>query len=523
MLTISSMLRRVLRLYGSRPAVVDAEASFTWDQHGERVARAAGLLRSLGVKRGDRFGVICRNSYRQFEILNAGYWMGAVPVPTNYRLAPPEIAYIFDNAECETVFVEDFFEKLIGAPELKRWAGDPVWITGAGATAPGRSYDALLKKAKRAELHDAAEDEDAVLLYTGGTTGRSKGVRLTHKNVVANGFEVAFAMQPRQDDVYFHAAPMFHSADLFGTTYTLAGGAHVFLPQYSGKAALEAISRHGVTAAMLTPTMIIMALQEPDFAKYDLSRFRTLFYGSSPMAAEWIKKAMDAFAGAEVIQGYGLTETSPILTIMTDADHRRALDSGNLDLLRGCGRPVPGVDMRILDPDGNEVGADEPGEITVRAPNVSTYGYLKRPEETAAAFQDGWFKTGDVARMDRDGFVYLLDRKKDMVITGAENVYTSEVEAAIYKNPKVHECAVVGVPDEKFGEALLAAVVPAPGQTLTDEELIAHCRTLIGGYKIPRRYVFLEELPKSAMNKILKNELRRTYGGDAPAKAKKAG
>jgi long-chain acyl-CoA synthetase len=521
MLTISSMLRRVLRLYGASPAVVDAEARFTWTQHGERVARAAGVLQSLGIKRGDRFGVIARNSFRQFEILNAGYWMGAVPVPTNYRLAPPEIAYIFDNAECKAVFVEDVFEKLIGAPELKQWAGDPVWISGPGAKAPGRTYDELLAAAKPAALHEAAEDDDAVLLYTGGTTGRSKGVRLTHKNVVANGFQVAFAMRPRPDDVYLHAAPMFHSADLFGTTHTLAGGAHAFLPQFSGKAVLEIIEQQGVTAAMMTPTMIIMALQEPDFADYDLSSFRTLFYGSSPMAAEWIKKAMEAFTGAEVIQGYGLTETSPILTIMTDADHRRALDSGNIDLLRGCGRPVPGVDMRILDPDGNEAAVDEPGEITVRAPNVSQYGYLKRPEETAAAFQNGWFRTGDVARMDANGFVYLLDRKKDMVITGAENVYTSEVEAAIYKNPKVHECAVVGVPDEKYGEALLAAVVPAPGESLTEEELIAHCRTLIGGYKIPRRYVFLEELPKSAMNKILKNELRRTYGGEA--KAKKAG
>ncbi|MDH3234611.1 MAG: AMP-binding protein, partial [Alphaproteobacteria bacterium] len=197
----------------------------------------------------------------------------------------------------------------------------------------------------------------------------------------------------------------------------------------------------------------------------------------------------------------------------------QAIESGELDRLRSCGQPVPMVEMEIRGTDDKPVALGEPGEIVVRAPNGSTKGYLKRPKDTAEAFRDGWFHTGDVARMDEAGFVYLLDRMKDMVITGGENVYTSEVEAALYKHEKIHECAVVGVPDDKYGEALLAAVVPVPGATLGEEDLIAHCRALIGGYKIPRRYVFLEELPKSAMNKILKNELRATYGGEGSTEA----
>jgi len=520
MLTLTSMMIRAEQISGDRPAIVDPEGTFTWAQFMDQVRRAAGMLQSLGVKRGDRFGILARNCFRQAELMHAGYWMGAVPVPGNYRLAPSELAYIFDNAECELVVVEDVFENLIADDELKRWAGDPLWLAAPGSEAPGqtpgKTYDELLASADPAPMHQpASEEDDAILLYTGGTTGRSKGVRLSHRNVIANGFQTAFAMRPDRHDVYLHVAPMFHSADLFGTTYTLAGGAHAYLPQFSGQAVLTAIQDLGVTQLMLTPTMIIMTLQEPDFERYDLSKLRALFYGSSPMDAVWIERMVKAYKGVEVIQGYGLTETAPILTMMPHEDHVRAIESGALDRLRSCGQPVPMVEMEIRGADDKPVPPGEPGEIVVRAPNGSTNGYLKRPKETAEAFRDGWFHTGDVARMDEEGFVYLLDRMKDMVITGGENVYTSEVEAALYKHEKIHECAVVGVADDTYGEALLAAVVPVPGETLDEAELIAHCRKHIGGYKIPRRYVFLDELPKSAMNKILKNELRATYGGEA--------
>ena len=214
----------------------------------------------------------------------------------------------------------------------------------------------------------------------------------------------------------------------------------------------------------------------------------------------------------EFIQAYGLTETAPLLTMLTMADHLRALEGGSPELLKSGGRALAGVDLRILDFDGRELASGEAGEVVVRAPNVAK-GYLKCPQATAEAFRGAWFHTGDIGRMDADGYLYLLDRRKDMIITGGENVYSLEVEAALYEHPGVQECAVVGVLDATYGEALLAAVVPAPGAALSDEVLIAHCRSRIGGYKIPRRYLFLEELPKSAMNKVLKHELRRRYGG----------
>jgi len=478
------------------------------------VARAAGVLRSLGITRGARYGILCRNSFRNNELMHAGYWMGAVPVPVNYRLAPPEISYVLQNSACRLLIVEDFFAELLEAGELAPWAGNVLLVAATKLDCPWPQYEPLLADAAPLPAHDSTEDEEALLLYTGGTTGRPKGVRLSHRNVVSNGFQVGFEFHARADGVYLHAAPMFHSADLLATAYTMAGAAHVFLPKFSGRALLEAIQTHGVTSTMLTPTMIVMAMQEPDFEAYDRSSLRQLIYGSSPMAAERIQKMLARFKQVEIVQAYGLTETSPVLTLLHMAEHEKAVATGDHEILKSAGWQVPGVDIRIVDSEDREVAAGEPGEVLARGPNV-TDGYLERPDAMKEAFRNGWFCTGDIGRLDPRGYLYLLDRKKDMIITGGEIVYSSEVEAVLYQSPKVHECAVIGVPDETYGEALLAAVVPAPGQKLTDKELIALCRGKIGGYKIPRRYVFLEELPKSAMDKILKVELRRTYRATA--------
>jgi long-chain acyl-CoA synthetase len=512
MLTMASALDRAQRLYGARPAIVDREGVFTWGRFIDRARRAASLLAALGVGRGERYAILSRNTFRHAELICAGYWSGRIPVPINFRLAAPEIRYILDDAGCKVLFAEDVFENLVNSQELAPWRDDLVRIAPKAPGAHVREYESLIAGASSAALYESAEDDDAILLYTGGTTGRSKGVRLSHRNVYSNGMQVAPAMRVRFDDVYLHVAPMFHSADLLGTAFTLAGAAHAYLPQFSGTALLEAIRDYRVTMAMLAPTMIIMTLQEPDIASYDLSSFRLIFYGSAPMAVEWVRRTMERFPTAEVQQGYGLTETSPILTTLDMEEHREALATGEFGRLKSIGRPVFGIDLRIMDDEGREVPTGEAGEIAVRGPNV-TEGYLNRPDENARAFRGGWFRTGDVARMDAEGYVYLLDRKKDMIITGGENVYSSEVEAVLYQHPKVHECAVIGVPDDTYGEALFAAIVAAPGQTVTEDEIIAHCRGKIGGYKIPRRMAFLGALPKSAMGKILKTELRKTYAG----------
>jgi long-chain acyl-CoA synthetase len=490
MLALASNLNRTVRLFGDRIAILDPQGRrFTWAEFAERARHCAGLLGDSGLRPGERFAIISHNSYRNAELMHGGYWAGLVPVPVNYRLAPSEIAYILDNAECRLVVLDESFAALLASAELAPWVDRVLLMQQA-------QYEARLGEAKVAPMHEADEKDDALLVYTGGTTGRAKGVRLTHRNIMINALQIAFVAQPRADDLFLHVAPMFHSADLLTTPWVMAGAAHLYLPEFSGRAALQAIQEHRVTCSVLTPTMIVMMLQQPDFDDYDLSSLRQVIYGSSPMAAEWILQSLERFPGVEFIQAYGLTETAPLLTMLEMAEHETALQSGDHGLLKSVGRPLPGVDMSIVDGNDRELPPGEPGEVVVRAPNVAR-GYLKRPEATAEAFRQGWF--------------YLLDRKKDLIITGGELVYSLEVESVLYENPKVQECAVVGIPDDAYGEALLAAIVPTAGESPTAGELIEHCRGRIGGYKIPRRFVFVDELPKSAVNKILKHELRRLY------------
>lgn len=514
MLTLPSMLSRTARLHGARTAILDGERNFTWREFADRVARAAGMLRALGLGAGDRFGILGRNSFRFAELNNAGYWMGAVPVPINYRLAPPEIGGVLADAECRLLAIDTRFRALLEAQELAGWGGKVVWIGPPSTGAEEPRYDALLANAEPSPPHECDEDDDAVLMYTGGTTGRGKGVRLSHRNIVCNAFQLSQVMNVRADDVYLHSSPMFHSTDLKSTVFTMLGAAHTYLAEFSPGNVLEAIERHRVTVASLVPTMVIRTLQDEAFGRHDISSLRLLSYGTSPMAVEWIRRAMESFAGVALHQCYGLTETSPILSVLDEDDHRRAIASGDQARLRAAGRPLAGVDLRIVADDGRELSAGEAGEIVVRGPNVAK-GYHNRPEENQATFRDGWLYTGDVGRVDEEGYLYVLDRKKEMVLTGGENVYTSEVEAVLHQHPGVQEAAVIGVPDPEYGEALYAVIVPVPGDTLGKDDIIAHCRGKIGGYKIPRRIAFVDDLPKSTMGKVLKSELRRTYGAAA--------
>jgi long-chain acyl-CoA synthetase len=507
MTTMAEMLRSTVLQHPDQVAVLHAGEAFTYSQFLDRVKRAAGLLEGMGLGPGDRFGIIAPNCLETAELFFAGYWTGAIPVPINFRLAPPEIRDVLEDSGATCVFVDDGFRAFLDEEALAPWRDTAVCLQAEKAV---RSYEALLALAEPASMHCGEPDDDAILLYTGGTTGRSKGVRLTHRNILSDALQCAPTFGPRKDDVYLHAAPMFHSADLLGTIWFLFGATHVYMPAFSPAGLLETIARFRVTFTMVPPTMIIMALQVPDFKEYDLSSLRGLIYGASPMAVEWIRRTTEALPQAELYQGYGLTETSPLLAILSWQAHRDALESGDYGRLKSCGRPLAGVELRIVDDGGHPVPLGEGGEMVARALNVMK-GYLNREEETRQALREGWFHTGDVGKIDQDGFLYLLDRKKDMVISGGENIYTSEVEAVLYKHAGVNEAAVIGVPDEKYGESLLAVIVPAPGIKLTSEEIIAHCRGLIGGYKIPRQIRFVEALPKSALGKVLKADLRETY------------
>ncbi len=505
------MIKRARDLYGERTAILDDEGELSWSQFVDRITRAADLLRKLGLEKGDRYAIVACNSFRQAELTNAGYWSGCIPVPVNYRLAPKEIAEILEDADCKFLILEDGFAELLQSDELASFK-DRVLFLGAGKGSDfSPSYDEQLPGCEPAPCQIAGEDDLAILIYTGGTTGRSKGVRLTHRNIFTNGMQLAIAFQATSDDVYMHVSPMFHSADFIGNAFTHIGAAHVYLAIPTPRAILEKIEAFKVTKVVLSPTLIIGMLTDPEFDRFDLSSLRCLIYGTAPMAAEWVRKMMEAFPHSEFSQGYGLSETSPVLTVLDHETHCRARDLGDDSLLKSAGRPLVGVEVCIVGGNDREVAAGEIGEVTVRGANVSQ-SYHNLPSADEAAFKNGWFHTGDLGRVDEHGYLHLIDRKKDMIITGGENVYSAEVEAAIYQHQNVHETAVIGIPDNKYGEAVFAVIVPKPGSKISEDEIIAHCRDRIGGYKIPRQMVFVEELPKSAVGKILKTELRKQFG-----------
>lgn len=511
MLTLSSLLDRTIRLWGDRAAIVDEDRTLTWRQFGARIAKTAAVLADLGIARGDRFAVLGYNASKQAEILQAGYHLGAVPVPVNYRLASQEILAILDDSDASLFMVQSCLAALLDSRELRAWKSRTVQWGSHLDGSYGTAFDRRVDCASPVPAAEAQPEDDALLLYTGGTTGRSKGVRLTHCNLATNALQIAAMLNPREDDVYLHVAPMFHAADMLGNAYTANGAAHRYMARPTARAILEAVSNGGISATMMPPTLIILALQDPVFGTFNLSSLRTLVFGSAPMPPRWILAAREALAQAELWHGYGLTETSPILTLTTVPRITAATLPAVRNRLRSAGRPVIGTELRIVGDDNLERPVGEAGEVVVRGPQIAR-GYLNRPEETAEQFRGRWFRTGDVGSVDSEGYLYLLDRKKDMVITGGENVYTLEVESVLNLHPDIAEAAVIGVPDDAFGEALVALVVCKAGKTLTDQEIIEHCRTRIGGYKIPRRIQLVDSLPKNAVGKIIKAELRRQYG-----------
>ncbi len=494
--------------------MLDGERAYSWTEFGDRVARAAGALHSLGVRRGTRYGILARNGFRFEEIKWAGFRLGAIPVPLNFRLAPPEIAPILEDAACVQVLADKAFQGTVDHAALAAWR-DRITVFGDSAGADAQVYEALLARAGPAPAADPDPDADAMLLYTGGTTGRSKGVRLSHASILANSVAFGLAVGARPEHVYLHAAPMFHSADLLAIGWFLQGSAQCYLPMFSPAAFLETIRRYRVGAVVTVPTMLIGTVADPGFAAADISSLRVLIYGAAPMAAEWIERVALAFPAVDLFNCYGLTETAPDLTVFNSREFRAAIDRAvatgdRSGPMLSVGKPNALNELRVIGPDGRELGPDQAGELIARGPNIMT-GYHNRSEETRAALRDGWLHTGDVARIDSAGYVYLLDRLKDLVISGGENVYSSEVEAVLHRHPAVAEAAIIGVPDARLGEMVMAVIVPKPGAQPVEDDLARHCRESLGGFKVPRRFSFVDSLPKSALGKVLKVEIRRNH------------
>lgn len=505
---ITQTLRRAVQIRANSVATICGNRRQTWTQFEQRIARLGSALKSLGVGAEDRVAVLALNSDRYVEYFYAVAWIGAASNPVNIRLAPPEIAYTLDDSASAVLFVDDTFAKMLPALRPLMRTVKHIVFMGDGALPEGcLSYEALIADHRPIADANAGGGALAGLFYTGGTTGKSKGVMLTHDNVVYNAINVIPALHYDDTAVYLHAAPMFHLADMANTfAVTMAGGTHVTIPRFDVDDVLATIARERVTHTVLVPTMINLLVSSGKIADHDISSLRRMLYGASPMPEAVLLRAMVALPGVGFTQGYGQTEAAPVVSFLEPKFH---VAGGTK--LTSAGRPAYGVEVVVMNEDDVEVPRGTVGEICARGLNVMR-GYWGLEEQSQQTLRNGWLHTGDLGYMDPDGFIFLVDRAKDMIISGGENIFSVEVEGAIYQHPAVQECAVIGIPSEQWGEAVLAIVVPKAGASVSGEEIIAHCRTLIAGYKLPRSVELrLEPLPVSGAGKILKTDLRKPY------------
>ena len=508
-------LHRALSRHPDDDMLVWGDESLTFRKGVDRISRVAGGLKALGMKSNDRVAILALNSVFYFEMQMAILWAGGVMNPCNTRWSKAEIIYSLVDCESSILIIDDNFigmlpELLAGSPTIKK----VVHFTKGAPAAGAVGYEDLALNATAAPDAMRADEDLAGVFYTGGTTGFPKGVMLTHSNLFASA--LMFLAEGNLDSrptCYLHSAPMFHLAD-FGLTipYYLRGAKHAALPAFTAEGFLDAVEKYRATDVLLVPTMIQMVVDSPAIQKpRDVGSLRRISYGASVVSEAVLDRAMKAFPGVQLQQAYGMTELSPIATVLTPEHH--TVEGRKQGKLRSGGRAAVLCEVKVVDANDEEVPRGTVGEVIVRGPGVME-GYWNKPDQTAAALKGGWMHTGDGAYMDADGFVFIVDRLKDMIVSGGENVYSAEVENAIGKHPAVLTCAVIGIPSERWGESVHAVVVCREGQTLTEEELATHVKSLIAGYKCPRSMELTTALPMSGAGKILKTVLREKYWKD---------
>jgi long-chain acyl-CoA synthetase len=497
---LAAILVRSADAYADRPAVRLDDTILTYEELEDRSARVAGFLATHGVCAGDRVAIMLPN-VPEFAVLYYGVLLaGGVVVPMNPLLKEREIAYYLEDSGASLIFAGD------GCAASARAGADRVgtaWVVvddAFGAT--------VARAAPAAHLVDREPDDTAVILYTSGTTGRPKGAELTHANLTSNVDTMATELlRVGPDDVVFGGLPLFHS---FGQTCGLntaisAGACLTLVPRFLPDAVFEVLTRDRVTIFEGVPTMYVALLATPGRERYDMSALRLCVSGGAALPVEVLRGFEDAF-GCIILEGYGLSETSPVASFNHPDRERKA---GSI------GTPVRGVEMRVVDGEGMDVPDGAVGEIVVRGPNVMK-GYWHRADATAEAIPDGWFRTGDLGRIDEDGYFFIVDRKKDLIIRGGYNVYPREIEEVLYEHPAVEEVAVVGVPDGALGEEIGAAVVLKSGATATTDEIREFVKAQVAAYKYPRRVWFLPSLPKGPTGKILKREIHPPVAAGTP-------
>lgn len=520
-MNLYQFLRRAATLFPNSVAAVDGQRSLTYHEIDQRVRHLASDLQLCGVAVGDRIAVLDVNSIEYLESYFAAAAIGAILCPLNFRLNPTELAAILADCQAHVLIANAQFAPIVEAAvdaglqsgsKVSNiiWIGDPP--AEHGWNGDSQRYQQAVEQTGEVRLPDSITPPDTVaqLYYTSGTTGRPKGVMLTHGNVALHAIGAVAELGLCESDRWGHIAPMFHLADAWATfAITMVGGCHVIIPKFQAEQTLAAIEQQRITITNLIPTMLNLMVKHPQVAEHSYSSLRCILSGGAPIAPEVVRQIIATF-GCDYVQTYGMTETSPYLTLSLLKNHLKTLPpEDQLRFKSKTGRAFITVELKVVRDDGSHVSNNEQevGEILVRGGTI-TPGYWNRPEETNAAFQDGWLKTGDLAVIDEEGYVTIVDRKKDMIITGGENVYSTEVENVLYQHPAILEAAAFGISDDVFGEAVAAAVVLRELQKTSAEEITTFCRSYLSGYKIPRHIFFLPALPRTGTGKISKRTIR---------------
>ncbi len=509
---LNVILDRNLRCSPDKEALKDKKNRCTYKELAERVNRCSNLLLNLGVKRGDRVAVLAKNCC-EFVINDFGiFQIGATLVPLNWRLMPPEMRFIINHSDTKAlIFAPEFLEAVQTLkPDLD--AVEHFIMIGDVQEAPGGIliFETLLMEASSQKpLVDTEENDVAIQMYTSGTTGVPKGAMLTHRNLVFGAYQGIIAMQCDSEARALVVAPLFHVASTnTSLTMLLIGGSVILMDQFDPKGFLDLMVQEKITHTFLAPTMLRILLNVPGVESMDFSSLQTITFGGEPMSYELLTECIRIFQ-CDFLQGFGQTEASPSISLMNQEEYRKILKDPELRRrLNAVGKETPGNQIRIVDENDQDVPRGTVGEIMIRGDNTMV-GYYKMPEETEKTLRGGWLHTGDLGRFDEDGFLYLADRKKDMIISGGENIYTIEIENTLMRLDGVAEAAVIGFPHEKWGEVPKAFITQKPGADLTQETVIEFCIQNLAKFKCPKEVAFVEALPRNAFGKVLKIELRK--------------
>jgi len=515
-LTPLEFRQRAAKLYGSKIGVVDGEKRFTYAEYDQRVNRFANALVSMGLRKGDVVSFLTYNSHQLLEAYYAVPQVNGVLNPINIRLSPSEIDYIINHAETRVLCFHQDFLKVVEQIRPNLAAVEHYIILESNTECEwAKDYETLLGNSDSdAEIDLSNIDENAVveLFYTSGTTGDPKGVEITNRGLYLHTLDAIIGFQVSDEDALLHVVPLFH-VNGWGTPQflTAVGGKHVMLRKVDFGDMLRLIEQEGITKILGVPTIFNGLLQHPDLKKYNLGSLKEVIIGGAASPLSLIEK-LEAEIGCKAIVGYGLTETSPFAVIARPKPHLKVDERIRLNTQVKTGLPIVGVQLRVVDENEDDVPADEKaiGEIVFRS-NAVMKGYRKDQAATDAVIKNGWFHSGDMAVVDSEGYITIVDRKKDIIISGGENISSVEVEKVIQNHPAVFETVVIGVPDEKWGEVPKALVVLKPGMETNEQEILQFVRKHLGGYKVPKSVEFRKELPKGGTGKILKKELREPY------------